>query len=76
MYEKDIKQGGVLSLCWCGTNNTERYKRRKYVIAELCIWDTILNVTFQKLDILRLPTCNLQEGCMETILNNLVCGGW
>ena len=31
---------------------------------------------FQKDDILRLPIYNLQEGCMETILNNLVCGGW
>ena len=48
MYEKDIKQSGVLPLCWCGTNNTERYKSRKYVIAELCIWETILNVTFPK----------------------------
>ena len=48
MYEKDIKQSGVLSLCWCGTNNTERHKSRKYVIAELCIWETILNVTFPK----------------------------
>ena len=48
VYEKDIKKSGVLSLCWCGTNNTERCKSRKYVIAELCIWETILNVMFPK----------------------------
>ena len=48
VYEKDIKQSGVLSLCWCGTNNAERCKGRKYVIAELRIWETILNVMFPK----------------------------
>ena len=43
MYEKDIKQSGVLSLCWCGTNNKEMCKSTNYVTAELCIWETILD---------------------------------